>query len=94
MSATVIYLTEISAIDVSISIIPSFNLLNIDQNIYFKILAFTLHTLTGEPDSTHQIYQTKKDSIVIEILYMALLGSALILSICALWLAVKELMTD
>ena len=94
MSGTVTLLTELSATKVVRSLIPSFNLLNINQNIYFKILAFTLQPLTGEPDSTHPIYQTKKDSIVIEILYMALLGSALILSICALWLAVKELMTD
>jgi hypothetical protein len=53
-----------------------------------------LHYLTGEPFSKHHIYQIKKDSNVIELLYMALLGSALILSICALWLAVKELMTE
>jgi hypothetical protein len=35
-----------------------------------------------------------KDSNVIKMLYMALLGSALILSICAPWLAVKDLRTD
>jgi hypothetical protein len=32
--------------------------------------------------------------MVIKILYLALLGSALILSLWVLWLAVKELMTD
>jgi hypothetical protein len=57
-------------------------------------LASTLQPLTGKPYSKHQIYQTKKDSNVIKLLYMALLGSALILSICALWLAVKEMMTE
>jgi len=31
---------------------------------------------------------------VINLVFMTLLGSALILSICALWLAVKEMMTD
>ena len=71
-----------------------FNLLNIIENIYFKILAFTLQPLTGEPDSRHQIDQVKKDSNMIKLLYLVLLGSVLVLSICALWLAVKELMTD
>ena len=32
--------------------------------------------------------------MVIKILYMTLLFSALILSLCALWLAVKELMAE
>jgi len=31
---------------------------------------------------------------MIKLLYLVLLGSVLVLSICALWLAVKELMTD
>jgi hypothetical protein len=87
-------LTQFSTISVVRSLAPSFNLLNINQNLYFQILAFTLQPLTGEPDSTHQICQTKKDSSVIKLLYIALLGSALILSLYALWLAVKELMTD
>ena len=87
-------MTQLSAIDVVRWLAPSFNLLNINQNIYFPILAFTLQPLTGEPDSTDQNFQTKKDSIVIKLIYMALIGSALILSIYALWLAVKELMTD
>jgi len=87
-------LTQIWAISVVRSLADSFNLLNINQNSYLQILAFTLQDLTGEPDSTDQNYQTKKDSIVIKLLYLALLGSALILSIYALWLAVKELMTD
>ena len=87
-------MTQIWAISVVRSLADSFNLLNINQNSYLQILAFTLQDLTGEPDSTDQNYQTKKDSIVIKLLYLALLGSALILSIYALWLAVKELMTD
>jgi len=53
-----------------------------------------LQYLTGGPYSKHHIYQIKKDSNVIKLLYMTLLSSALILSIWALWLAVKELMTE
>jgi hypothetical protein len=48
----------------------------------------------AEPRLNSQSYQRIKDLIVIKILYMVLLGSALILSLCALWLAVKELMTE
>jgi len=47
-----------------------------------------------EPKLDSQFYQRIKDPKMIKILYMALLGSALILSLCALWLAVKELMTE
>jgi hypothetical protein len=38
--------------------------------------------------------KTRRTQAVIQLLFTALLGSALILSICALWLAVKELMAD
>jgi len=68
--------------------------LNILNNYNFLALAFTLHPLMAEPGLNSQSYQRIKDLIVIKILYMVLLGSALILSLCALWLAVKELMTE
>jgi len=57
-------------------------------------LASTLQTLRGEPCSNYHADQKEKDSKVIKIIYMFLLGSALILSVCALWLAIKELMTE
>ncbi|CAB1058889.1 hypothetical protein D1BOALGB6SA_3647 [Olavius sp. associated proteobacterium Delta 1] len=68
--------------------------MKIKQNTYFKILALTLQALNDELYSRQQYYQIKKDSNVIKLLYLALLGSALILSVCALWLAVKEMMTE
>jgi len=57
-------------------------------------LASTLQSLSGEPYSNYAADQKKKDSKVLKIIYMFLLSSALILSVCALWLAIKELMTE
>jgi hypothetical protein len=68
--------------------------LNILNNSNYRVLAFTLHPPIAEPRLNSRSYQGIKDLIVIKILYMILLGSALILSLCALWLAVKELMTE
>jgi len=52
---------------------------------------FAVHITAVSVDS---IKTEKANTTVIKIISMALLFSVLILSICALWLAVKELMSE